>query len=124
MGKKKQNTSTDLFRKVVKSALGVDLVAEHRFHPVRRWRFDYALLEHKIAIEIDGGVWLKGGGRHNRGAGFIKDMEKLNAAASLGWLILRFTPQQRLKSETLEIIHQTIKLRKAEEKALLSDSTA
>ena len=69
-----------------------DAVAEHRFHPTRKWRFDYAIPSAKVAVEIDGGVWT--GGRHSRGAGQIKDMEKLNAAAIYGWRVLRFTPQQ------------------------------
>ena len=65
-------------------------VAEYRFHPVRKWRFDYAWLQHKVAVEIDGGVWT--GGRHTRGAGFIKDQEKRNAAVLAGWKVLHFTP--------------------------------
>lgn len=65
---------------------------EHKFHDERRWRFDYVVSGKKIAVEIDGGVWSnKGaGGRHNRGTGFIKDMEKYNAAAKLGYRILRY----------------------------------
>lgn len=67
-------------------------VAEFRFHPVRRWRFDWAWPERKVAVEIDGGIWTRG--RHTRGAGFLADMEKLNTAALLGWRVLRFTPAQ------------------------------
>ena len=70
---------------------------EYRFHPVRRWRFDAAFPDRKIAIEIDGGVFLPSGGRHNRGAGFRGDCEKINEAALLGWRIFRFLPEQ-LKS--------------------------
>jgi very-short-patch-repair endonuclease len=63
-------------------------VAEFRFHPERRWRFDWAFPERKIAVEIDGGVWIAG--RHNRGSGYLADMEKLNAAAEAGWRVLRY----------------------------------
>lgn len=72
----------------------------------RKWRFDFAIIEHKIAIEIEGGVWIAG--RHNRGSGFIKDMEKYNTAAMLGWRILRFTPQQINQENTYLMIKQTI----------------
>jgi very-short-patch-repair endonuclease len=102
----------DLFTAIIKSDLNVEAVTELRFHPSRQWRFDYAIPELKIAIEIEGGVWTRG--RHNRGTGFIKDMEKYNAAASLGWLLLRFTPDMKLKSDTLRIIGRTIKQRRAE----------
>lgn len=64
-------------------------VREHRFHPIRKWRFDLAYPEHLIGIECDGGIYTQG--RHTRGAGFEADMEKLNAAALLGWCVLRFS---------------------------------
>ena len=83
-------------------------VAEHRFHPTRKWRFDFAYPEIKLAIELEGGTFgvtcpqCKGRGcpachngrvmgRHSRGEGFEKDCEKYNAAAALGWRVLRFT---------------------------------
>jgi very-short-patch-repair endonuclease len=65
---------------------------ELRFHPIRRWRFDFAFEDVKLAIEINGGVFTFG--RHTRGAGFSKDMEKLNAAQELGWVVLQYTPSK------------------------------
>ena len=66
--------------------------AEHRFAPPRRWRWDFCWIEQKLALEIDGGVWTRG--RHTRGKGFIKDMEKQNAGTMLGWHLFRVTPEQ------------------------------
>jgi len=65
-------------------------VSEFKFHPERRWRFDYAYPEKKIAIEIEGGIFTNG--RHVRGKGFLNDLEKYNNAALLGWKLLRYTP--------------------------------
>ena len=62
---------------------------EYRFHPVRRWRFDFAWPEYLIAVEAEGGTWVRG--RHTRAKGFEKDCEKYNAAASLGWRVFRYT---------------------------------
>lgn len=74
-------------------ALGLpEPCGEHRFHPARKWRFDWAWPDRLVAMEIDGGVWI--GGRHNHPAGFIRDMEKLNAAAELGWRVLRYQPNR------------------------------
>ena len=60
---------------------------ESRFHDKRRWRFDWAWPAAKLAVEIDGGQWVKRGGRHTSDA----DREKLNAAAVAGWRVLRFS---------------------------------
>lgn len=62
---------------------------EYQFCKGRRWRFDFAWPEHRIAAEVEGGIWT--GGRHTRGSGFEKDCEKYNTAALLGWTVLRFT---------------------------------
>lgn len=62
---------------------------EYQFHPERKWRFDFAYPDLKIAIEAEGGIWSSG--RHTRGSGFIKDCEKYNQAAILGWRVLRYT---------------------------------
>lgn len=87
-------------------SLRSDAVAEHRFHPTRRWRFDFALPGDRIGIEIDGGVWT--GGRHTRGAGFIKDQEKTNAAAVLGWRVLRFVPADVGSGRLLLVVKQAL----------------
>ena len=64
---------------------------EYRFHPRRRWRFDFAWPRYKIAAEIDGGIYCRG--RHVRGRGFERDAEKGNAAVLAGWRVLHFTPR-------------------------------
>tara|TARA_Y100000592_G_scaffold39662_1_gene62971 strand:+ start:543 stop:896 length:354 start_codon:yes stop_codon:yes gene_type:complete len=82
-------------------------VREHRFHPVRRWRFDLAFLKSRLAIEIEGGVWISG--RHNRGKGFISDMDKYNEAVLESWYILRFTPQDVKIGKALQTINRFFK---------------
>lgn len=67
-------------------------VTEYKFHPTRKWRFDYCWPDRKVALEIEGGVFVKG--RHTRGVGYLKDMEKYSEAAILGWCVVRCTPQQ------------------------------
>lgn len=81
-------------------------VLEHVFAEPRKFRFDFAWPELKVALEVDGSIWTNG--RHTRGAGWTKDTEKLNLAASLGWRMLRCTPQQLLSEEITSIIKKTI----------------
>lgn len=71
---------------------GMNPIAEYYFAKPRKWRFDWAFVEQWIAVEQEGGAWSMG--RHTRGSGFIKDMEKYNEAAKLGWFVFRFTLQQ------------------------------
>ena len=85
-------------------------VREHRFHPVRRWRFDYAWIEHKVALEVEGGVWT--GGRHTRGAGFVGDMEKYNAATVAGWRVVRVVPGKICSSATVGMLESLLVLEK------------
>ena len=65
-------------------------VEEYRFNPPKRSRFDFAWPLFKIAVEIDGGQWVAGGGRHNQD----KDREKINRASALGWTVIRFSGTQ------------------------------
>jgi len=83
-------------------------VPEYRFDPDRRWRFDYAWPAFMIALEVEGGIWT--GGRHTRGTGFLKDIEKYNRAALLGWRVFRCTPDTLCTQETLKLLSPFLKL--------------
>lgn len=99
----------NFFSHIKKKIKGVEVKKEYAFHPVRKWRFDYAFPNYMVAVEVDGGVWT--GGRHINPAGYINDMEKLNTAASMGWLVLRITTDDRFASKTIKLIKTTLKLR-------------
>jgi hypothetical protein len=64
--------------------------AELKFHPKRKFRFDYAWTKQKVACEIEGGIFT--GGRHVRGKGYLLDCFKYNSAAEFGWIVLRYAP--------------------------------
>lgn len=81
-------------------------VTEFRFYPQRKWRFDYAWPDHKLALEVQGGLFVNG--RHSRGAALLKEHEKLNTAAQLGWRILFVTPQQMASGEVVEIVRKAL----------------
>ena len=100
----------ELFRRTLESFTGCKVASEHKFHDMRKWRLDFAIVGLKIGIEIEGGVWSCGA--HTRGKGFIEDMEKYNAAVTLGWVILRFTPQDLNKITTFETIKKVVELKK------------
>lgn len=81
-------------------------VTEYRFAPPRRWRFDYAWPDHKVALEVDGGAWTQG--RHTRGKGFIADQEKRNAATAAGWGVFNVTPDTLATNATIVMLATAI----------------
>lgn len=78
--------------------------AELKFHPVRNFRFDFAWPQQRVALEIEGALWKKGGGGHSHPSGIKKDIEKYNLAAICGWRILRVVPEDLLKVDTINLI--------------------
>lgn len=80
---------------------GPELQNEFKFHPSRKWRADFAHIDSKTLIEIEGGV--HSGGRHTRGKGFSNDAEKYLEATLAGWTVIRLVPAQ-LTLPTIERI--------------------
>ena len=60
-------------------------VSEYRFHPVRKWAFDRAWVEKKVALEIEGA------GRHMFYNAYEMDCWKYSEAAVAGWKVIRLT---------------------------------
>jgi len=71
---------------------GPALEREFRFHQTRKWRADFAHIDSRTPIEIEGGIYIQG--RHNRPQGFAADAEKYLEAALDGWRVLLLTELQ------------------------------
>lgn len=95
-----------LFVQVVRIELNEEVIPEYMFDDKRKWRIDYVLPAHKIAIEVEGGVWT--GGRHVTGAGFMKDMEKYNELAIAGFTLLRTVPSKLTSTAFIDQIRRLI----------------
>jgi very-short-patch-repair endonuclease len=68
-------------------------IREYEFaKPERKFRFDLAFLDVKLAVEVHGGEFA--GGRHTRGKGLSRDCEKNNLAIRKGWRVLAYTGSQ------------------------------
>ena|ERR1017187_8555931 len=77
-------------------------VTEYPFHPERKFRFDFAWIEQRLALEVEGGIWIGGG--HSRGSGVSKDIEKYNEAVRLGWKVIRCVPGDLCTMKTVKLI--------------------
>lgn len=74
----------------VLKSLHVEYVKEYRFHPKRRFRYDYAIPKHKIAVEYEG-IYSTDKSRHTTVSGYTQDTTKYNLSVVLGWRVLRYT---------------------------------
>ena len=82
-------------------------IREHRFHPTRRWRFDAAWPEFMLAVEVEGGQWLKKS-RHTTGSGFTADLEKYHHGMELGWNIYRCSAELINDGRAVALIQKLI----------------
>lgn len=96
----KESSLERLFRIQLNANNIEGFVQEKIFHLTRRWRFDFAWPEIKLAVEIQGGTWSKG--RHARGSGIKGDCEKYSQAAILGWRIIFATSEHVRSGEALQ----------------------
>lgn len=81
---------------------------QYKFIEGRKFAFDFADTYSKVAIEIEGGVFIKKRTGHTSISGILRDIEKYNAAASLGWLVIRATVKD-LQDETFyQLIYRTL----------------
>lgn len=83
----------------------VDLDTEVKLIPKRRFRFDYAHLTSKVAVEINGGIWGISG--HSSGTGLQRDYEKINLAQSLGYAVFQLSSDM-IDEHWLNLIAKTI----------------
>ena len=79
---------------------------EFRFHPTRRWRFDFAYPDRSIGIEVEGAVYAQG--RHTRGVGYENDCRKYAEALLRGWTVLRVTTGMVQSGEALGYLQQLL----------------
>ena len=86
-------------------------VRELRFHPSRKFRFDFAWGEpYKVAVEVEGGLYMPKSG-HTNIKGFLANCDKNNLAVSQGWKVLRFTERHLNQTpiECLELVRKCLR---------------
>ena len=88
-------------------ALGLpEPVREYPAITGRKFRFDFAWLEHRLLVEVNGGTYTKGA--HSTGLGIARDYEKANLAQLAGWRVLMFDGKAVKSGEAVEVIRQAL----------------
>lgn len=76
---------------------------DYRFAaPDRQWQLDLAWVDARVAIEVQGGIFVKGA--HSRGKHQLEDFAKMNAAQLRQWRVLQVTPTQLCTAETIDMV--------------------
>jgi len=86
--------------------LNLEPVKEYKFHSSRKWRFDYAFIDQRVAVEYEGIFSTKS--RHLNLTGYMKDCEKYSEAAILGWRIIRITAQMLRNGMAFDLIRRVL----------------
>ena len=72
---------------------------EYKAMADRRFRWDFAWPDHRLLVEVQGGIWLKSG--HSSGGGITRDCTKLNLATLAGWHTFQVTKDHIESGEAL-----------------------
>lgn len=80
-----------------------------RFHPVRRFEIDWAWPEQKVGIEIQGGIFIPGGGAHSRPMNIVRDMTKHNLLLDAGWRVWHYTPREVIDGIAIQHIDKVLR---------------
>ena len=80
---------------------------EYVFAKPRKWRFDFAWPEQRVAVEVNGGRYAFAGGRHSSEG----DLEKMRKAAAMGWVVLPCSPQtlQERPGDVIDDVRQALR---------------
>lgn len=96
----------DLFAFQLDSLGVTGYVREFRAIPGRKFRYDFAFVEEKLLVEINGGTYTKGA--HSTGAGIARDYEKANLACLAGWRCLSFDGKAVRSGEAVEVVRKAL----------------
>lgn len=100
-----------MLHELMANGIADGLEREYKFHPVRKWRIDFAWPLLKIGIEVHGALWKGGHGSHTSGAGRMRDMEKMNEAKVAGWLVIEVCKEQIQSGQAVDWIKQLFEMR-------------
>lgn len=79
--------------------------AEYKLPGLGRYRIDVAIPDLRLAIEVEGGIWMSTASGRSKGHAhpkrFLSDMKKYNLISRERWFLLRYTPEQVQSGDAL-----------------------
>jgi len=95
------------------SLVGIQVEREFYFARPRKWRSDWRIRGTKILIEFEGGLFKKRAAGHSSVSGILRDVQKYNAAAIAGWIVIRVTPKFIPNGQGLKWVEDALKSSRA-----------
>lgn len=96
------------FKNFLLTELNLEVWPEYYFTDERKFRIDFAIPHHRIAIEVDGGIWMRGNSGHSSGIGIKRDQEKCTLLTACGWRLIRVQPHELLSVKTIDAVRRAI----------------
>ncbi len=72
----------------------------------RQFRADFAWPQYRLLVEVQGGVWRRGGGAHSHPSNIERDIEKAQCAALLNWLVFPVTTDEVKRGEAIQLLER------------------
>lgn len=94
----------DLLAFQIRSARLPEPARQFRFAPPRKFTADFAWPDARLLLEVQGGIWKRGGGAHSHPLDIERDIEKGQNAALGGWLVMPVTTDQCTSGEALQLL--------------------
>jgi len=81
------------------------------YAPGRKMRADFAFEPQRLLVEVQGGIWRRGGGAHSHPTKLLSDIEKHQLAVINGWFVFPVTTDQVRNGEAVRLIEIALKAR-------------
>ena len=75
----------------------------------RRFRFDFAWIDQRVLVEIQGGIY-QYAPSHTSASGIRRDAEKMNLAVSEGWRVYHFTSDMIRSGAAAQMIERELRM--------------
>lgn len=87
-------------------------VTEHGFEGIagdREWRFDFAWIRERVALEVMGGLHHKGRRSHGSAEQSYRDYQKSAEAQVCGWTVVHATAEMIRDGEAVRLVNAALR---------------
>lgn len=108
--KPEENEGENLFAFQVKALKLPTPARQYKFAESlgRNFMADFCFVDQKLIVEVQGGIWIKGGGAHSRPQKIEQDMERQQYAAYLGFFMMPFSPDDVFSGHAIDWTAKTL----------------